>query len=495
MKTQSLIQGSKEWHEYRAKNFNASEASAMLSESTYMTRNELLKLRHTGEPKPVDEYLEVLFAKGHKAEDLARPIAEEILGEELYPVTGNIEVDGLMLSASFDGLTMDRSVCWEHKLLNRNLKEQLTRGVIPYQYKPQLEQQLLVSGAKKVIFMASDGTKESVIYFWYESDPQLRHILVAGWKHFAVDLKRYKPRIKQEKLIGEEAELFPLVEYKINGMNGLRIVSNIDEVLPAIRNRANHEMDRKLETDQDFADKEVFNKSVKKSRVEIKKVVALAQGEFPSYEEFSKTAAEIDNVLQRMQSSGEKIVKQAKENKRAEIIGDAKKTLSQYIDECDAMISPYKITAIMGGDLQPDWNSAIKGKKNIESVQSAVDDLIAKTKIQLSQLTDNVIINLSHYELQNEYSFLFNDICSHLNSKDDEFQFFVDTRIAGYIKAQEATKGENEIPQAVKFKEQTALVIPHSCMHELKSWAEIYKIKPDAVRFLESILTKYFKGH
>lgn len=98
----SLVQGSQEWHEHRAKHFNASDAPAMMGNSKYKTREKLLKEIKTGITDDVDEYTQRRFDDGHRFEAFARSLAEEIIGAELYPVIG---VKG-KLSASFDGATM-----------------------------------------------------------------------------------------------------------------------------------------------------------------------------------------------------------------------------------------------------------------------------------------------------------------------------------------------------------------------------------------------------
>ena len=105
MKILDLVQNTPEWDAHRAKARNASEAAAMLGYSKYKTRNELLREKFTGIVPEVNEQMQYLFDRGHRAEALARPRAEAELGVEFYPVTGTTD-DGY-LSASFDGLTMD----------------------------------------------------------------------------------------------------------------------------------------------------------------------------------------------------------------------------------------------------------------------------------------------------------------------------------------------------------------------------------------------------
>lgn len=117
MKQIELKQGSQEWLAHRANHFNASDAPAMMGVSSYKTRNQLMHELHTGLPEEVNAETQKRFDDGHKFEAIARPLAEQIIGEELYPVVG---VNG-KFSASFDGITLDDGTIWEHKTLNERL--------------------------------------------------------------------------------------------------------------------------------------------------------------------------------------------------------------------------------------------------------------------------------------------------------------------------------------------------------------------------------------
>ena len=121
METLNLIQGTKEWKEFRLAHFTASEAPAMMNCSKYMSRNELLKLKKTGVEKPISPSLQAVFDRGHQTEAMARPIIEGIVGEEFYPVTGLLK--GTKFSASFDGITFLDDRIYEHKQWNQTLAE------------------------------------------------------------------------------------------------------------------------------------------------------------------------------------------------------------------------------------------------------------------------------------------------------------------------------------------------------------------------------------
>ena len=61
MITHNVKQGSKEWHEFRARHFAASDAPAMMGVSPHKTRSELLREKATGEVRAVSEYQQLIF--------------------------------------------------------------------------------------------------------------------------------------------------------------------------------------------------------------------------------------------------------------------------------------------------------------------------------------------------------------------------------------------------------------------------------------------------
>jgi predicted phage-related endonuclease len=89
LRIHNLIQGSPEWEAYRAAMRNASDAPAMMGVSPYKSRAELLRELHTGIVPTPDAGTQKRYDNGHRVEALARPLAEEFIGAELYPVTGS----------------------------------------------------------------------------------------------------------------------------------------------------------------------------------------------------------------------------------------------------------------------------------------------------------------------------------------------------------------------------------------------------------------------
>ena len=166
MNTIQLIQGSNEWLAHRAKFFNASDAPAMMGCSPYKTRAQLLHEMHTGMSPEVNPSVQRRFDDGHRFEALARPLAEKIMGEELYPIVGT---EG-KLSASSDGLTMDERINFEHKSLNdelRNLMTPTCTGAdLPLYHRVQMEQQHMVFAPEKTLFMASKWERRRLWRRW-----------------------------------------------------------------------------------------------------------------------------------------------------------------------------------------------------------------------------------------------------------------------------------------------------------------------------------------
>lgn len=191
MKHLAMIQGSELWLASRQQARNASNAPSMMGDQSYgMTRNQLLHYMATGSQPEISDFLRTKFQQGHDAEAMARPIAEKIIGQELFPVVG--ESDDGYLRASFDGLTMDGSVAWEHKLFSEKLAEMIRSGDLSGQYVWQLEHQALVSGCEKILFMSSDGTEENCAWCWYYPSKVKQSQLLAGWELFDKDLAAYK---------------------------------------------------------------------------------------------------------------------------------------------------------------------------------------------------------------------------------------------------------------------------------------------------------------
>lgn len=185
-------QGTTAWLQLRSGYPTASEAPAAQGVSRYMTRSELLRQRPQASRLSTTTAHLRASQKG-TASRLARPMAEEYLGEELSNVTMTAVADGLPLLASLDGINFDGDISWECKLWNEGLAEQVRTNNLSAQYTVQMDQQQLVSGAKRTLFTCTDGTPERTVHCWYESTDEKKAAVVMHWRQFLQDVAAYDP--------------------------------------------------------------------------------------------------------------------------------------------------------------------------------------------------------------------------------------------------------------------------------------------------------------
>ena len=429
--THSVTQGSPEWHALRAKHFCASEAAAMMGVSPYMTRSELLRQKKTGIVPDVDAQTQKRFDDGHATEAAFRPVVERIIGQDLYPVVGTLEVDGLPLLASFDGLTADDETGYEHKRINNDLRalRDAEAPMVPDQYVWQLEQQMLVSGARGIWFCASDGTEDDSLLIYYESDPELRAKLIAGWKQFAADLEAYVPEPEAApKPVGMTPETLPALRIEVTGMV---TASNLD----AYREHAIavfKGINRELVTDQHFADAEKTVKWCKdvEDRLDAAKQHALSQTE--SIDTLFRTIDQVSAEARTVRLELDRLVKARKEEIRLEIITDGRKAFDEHVAALNARIGkPYvKVTT-------PDFAASIRGKKSVTSMRDAVATDLAHNKIAASEAADNIEANLKLLRAVGpRFSDLFADEAIIVHKAADDLIRLIKSRIDARIEAE-----------------------------------------------------------
>ncbi|WP_456021527.1 YqaJ viral recombinase family protein [Pseudomonas protegens] len=427
MKIHNVAQGSEAWHALRANYFTASEAPAMMGASKQMKRTELLHAKKTGLDRDVSWWVQKnLFDKGHEAEALARPILEGRIGEDLFPVVGT---EGDLL-ASLDGCTILGDVLFEHKMWNEQLAADVRAGNLDAHYYWQLEQQLLVSGAEKVIFVCSDGTEENFVSMEYTPVQGRAETLVAGWKLFQTDLQDFTPAEVVPEAVGKTPESLPALRIEVTGMVTASNLEQFKAHSLAVFGSINTE----LETDQHFADAE---KAVKwcgdvEERLEAAKQHALSQTE--SIDALFRTIDEISAEARAKRLMLDKLVKARKLSIREDIVMTAAKALQTHIDQIN--------TSLGGKARMPavpaDFAGAIKGKKTISSLRDSADSELARAKIAASQIGDSIRSNLASLdELAADCMFLFNDVQQLVMKANEDLVALIKVRISEHQKAEE----------------------------------------------------------
>lgn len=429
LKTLQLQQGSQEWLAVRAKHFTASEASAMLGLSKYMSRQELLRQKATGYVPEVDAAKQRLFDRGHEAEAAARPIVEVMIGEDLFPTTGTRDVEGLPLLASFDGITMDGSKCWENKLHNQELEMDIQAGSIADHYWPQLEQQLLVSGAEEVYFTTSDGTYDNTIGMWYRSIPKRRQQLIAGWKQFAEDLANYQHVEVAAPVSAASIQDLPALNVQIVGSV---VASNLTEWQAVVTDRI-ESINEDLQDDQDFADADAMTKFLADGEKSLELVKANAQAQAQPIDALFRSIDAIKETMRQKRLNLEKKVKARKESIRGEIVQEGKDALAKHVAELNKQIGRPLMQPI-----NADFASAIKGKKTVTSVRDAMDTELAAAKIKANDMASVIADNLATLdELGKDYPALFADLAHIVTKAPEDFAALVKVRISDHKEAEE----------------------------------------------------------
>jgi predicted phage-related endonuclease len=366
--------------------------------------------------------------------------------EEFYPVTGESDEHPKLL-ASFDGLDMGETIIFEHKLWNEGLAAEITKIGVPASHYWQLEQQLLVSGAEKAVFVVSDGTEDNFAHVEYSSDPVRRAALVSGWDQFEKDLADYVPVAKAEKVEGSAVRELPQPSYT---MKGTALTTNIIDFASGVE-RILELANKKPENDQDFANLEKLIKVIKKGEEAGKKSIENVQNEVVDISVYSKDMSYQVELLRQTRLAAEKMIKAAKEAKKAAIFTNAKEAMDKQIQAVNAQLSPMSLPPI-----NADFMTAAKGKKTPDSIQSAVNDELARAKIEIAKWKDIIGDNKACYDTltKGEYGFLFSDIQSLVTTPNEAFEALVQGRINQHIDRETQKQEKQTVVSAPAITEE-----------------------------------------
>jgi Phage-related protein, predicted endonuclease len=445
MKIHNVAQGSAEWLALRAQYRTASEAPAMMGASKYQSRTDLLMAKKTGITPDVTPSQQFIFDKGHATEAMARPLAEALIGEELYPI---VATEGNLL-ASMDGATMLGETLFEHKLWNESVAAQVKAGDLAPHYYWQLEQQLLVSGAERVIFVCSDGTPENFVHMEYRPVAGRAAQLIEGWKQFEADLAHFEMADAPSIVVGKAPDELPALRIELTGMvtaSNLKVFE--DSALAVIDS-----VKTTLSTDQDFAD---AKKAVKwcgdvEEAVSVAKKQALSQTQsidelFSSLDRISAHAREtrlkVDKLVKAQELLVKTNIKQKAELALADHIAGINKTLGK-------VTLPHVVS---------DFAGAMKSKRTIASLQDAVDTELARAKIDASQAADGIRLNLTSLaELAVDHDFLFSDVQQLVTKANDDMVTLIKFRISEHQKAEQAKADAKRIAEEQEAQRLAAI--------------------------------------
>ncbi len=434
MKQLKLKQGSPEWHAHRRNFRNASDAPAMMGCSIYKTRDQLLHEVATGLAEEVNERQQQRFDAGHRAEALARPLAEEIIGERLYPVVG---VEGT-LSASFDGLTMNQKVNYEHKSLNDELRgcmnPSATGADLPLMYRVQMEQQHMVSGAEKTFFMASKWAGEDLVeerHVWYIPNQELAAQIAAGWAQFEIDLAAYQPPAAS-KPAAVGAPVLDLLSVNIKVEGSIALIDNLGEFGDKLNDYIAG-INLKPETDQDFANLDSAVKTLKRAEEALEAGKAHALSQTASIELMVRTVDNLKKVCSTNRLIASKLFDSEKLARKTLLVLNGKEAAAKHINDLNTAIGkPYMPL------IQYDFAAVISGMKSVDNMKAAINTELARVKIEANTIADKIRTNIATLqERASEHKFLFSaDIATLVLKTPEDLDSTITARISEHDRAE-----------------------------------------------------------
>ncbi len=452
MNVLQLVQGSDEWLKARSLFRTASEASAAAGCSKNIKRDDLLTMKKTRTAKEFSDWVQKnILDKGHDIEEQARPLAEAFIQKErgldevdamLFPITATDD-DGYLL-ASCDGLTDCRTIGWECKSWNKEKAELMRNGVLPECDKWQVVQQLVVTEAKEWLYTVTDGTEENTLHLWVSLEPGDATKLMAIWKQFDEDMERHEPKSAKPEPTAQHIDSLPAVIVELSGS-----VTNSN--LPAFKQGVEQllaQVPTELTSDQEFADAEAAAKAMKAGEKQLADAKKAALSRTADIEEVFRTIDDVADMLRQKRLQLEKLVKAEKEAKRLAVVTAAQQELAKHIE---ALTNSLGMTM---PEVAADFGGVIKGKKTISSIQSAVNDELARAKIAANEQAEHLRTNLDTFNSlcpESLRGFLFADMQSLALKDPDAFTAIVQQRIAEHeaaVKAEAEAKAKAEAKQA-----------------------------------------------
>lgn len=452
MITHNVVQGTPGWLALRARpnTYTASEASAMMGASKYQTRTELLLQKHTGVAPDVDAVTQSRFQAGHDTEAAFLPVAEKIIDDELSPLTGTIELDGMILLASFDGLTFDRSTGYEHKLFNADVAREIeVMGEPGPHYYWQMEHQLLVSGGQRILFATSKGTEEGAVTCFYESKPERRAQLIAGWKQFAKDLAEFVPQEVVDKPVGAAVTALPAVMVQVTG--NLAVRDNFELFERALRDFIDNRLIREPSTDQEFADLDLQIKALQKAEETLDAAETQMLAQVSTVDTIKRTKDMLHKLARDNRLMAQKLLANRKEQIKAEIVAEGVGKLRKHIEALNERLGKAYMPIIPA-----DFGAAVKNRRTVDSLREAVNNELTRAKIAASEVADRIQVNLNHLrEKAANHAFLFSDTPTIVLKAPEDLQALVANRITEHDRAEE-TRREQE-REKIRAEEQAKL--------------------------------------
>jgi len=345
---------------------------------------------------------------------------------------------------------------FEHKTLNDDLRaafsdmqtiapdhrEQASGKSLPIAYRVQMEHQCMVSGADRVLFMASTWDRDADELIdsrdcWYVPDADLRARIVAGWAQFHADVEAYRanpPEAVAPAAVGQRPDSLPSLRIAATGMiTESNLAAWRDVALGAIRSA-----NRDLQTDEDFADAEQTVKwcADVEARVDQAKAAVLAQT--TSIDDALRQLDDVREEARRVRLYLDKLVKARKESIKVEIVTAGRDAVTQHCAGINATLGVHAIA--VPASIVTDLSAAIKSLRTLSSLRNAVDTAVANMKIAASQRADQVRAAVTAFDAEvGAFGSLFPDFVTLCATKaPEDLRNLMSARIGEHQRQQQA---------------------------------------------------------
>lgn len=203
------MENKEEWLAWRKKGLGSSDAPIIMGVSPWKTPYELW-LEKTG--RAGEQVTNWAMERGNKLEPRARALFE-VENDKSFPAKNVVHSEYDFLRASLDGWCEETGEILEIKCPGVDDHIKAKQGILPEKYYPQVQHQLMVTGAKRAYYYSFDGKEGATVIV----EPDLKYInalLLAEknfWVHVAEDVP---PNLNDRDWVepsGEIAELFDTI--------------------------------------------------------------------------------------------------------------------------------------------------------------------------------------------------------------------------------------------------------------------------------------------
>ncbi len=431
-------QGSPEWKAHRKTTHSASDYPvAQGFKKGNKTRSALIREFATGIEVEFTEFVEKILANGHRVEEMAKPMAELIIGEDLFPIVATTD-DGY-LGASSDGATAIGDKGWECKQWNAALAESVANGIVPDTHVGQLDQQGEVFGFETILFMVTDGTPENCVYCWYSPSAEAKAAIRPTWRQLDEDAANYQPEVIEQKpiLVANPIDNLPALVIEVTG----RVThSNLVE-FKAAATAVISSIKTDLVTDQDFVDAGNAVKYLKDVEDSARRAKQNALDQTTSIAELHRALDEVTAMAAAVRKSLDKKITEEKDKRKEEIVLKARSELFDHFSKLNDRIGGFMPA------ISCDFAASIKGLKSLDSMKDKASSALANAKIEASATADRIEANIKSLDIPagnsengglvyKDWRFLFPDLPAVCKKAPDDFAALLSSRISAHKEAE-----------------------------------------------------------